>query len=238
MKETYLVRLQRVSNKKSFQRKLDYIQYNFGSIIRKLKSRKDISVLEVGPGLGEFVKYLNSVGVKDIDVIDSDRNVLKNLKTKFNISTSYFSDNVISVKNKLRKYDLIVLIQVLEHISPKVYFSVVKTLFLKLKKKGIILIVVPNANNPLGSVERYGDLQHQMAFTSQSLKDLVMGSGIANYNLEIRGYSIPPYTLINLIRILLQKTLHLILLGLMIVNGGSYFKVMTPNLTLIIEKEP
>ena len=77
-----------------------------------------------------------------------------------------------------------------------------------------------------------------MAFTSQSLKDLVMGSGIVNYNLEIRGYSIPPYSLINLIRILLQKILHLILLGLMVVNGGSFFKVMTPNLTLIIEKEP
>ena len=238
MKETYLFRLQRIYNKKSFQRKLEYIKYNFGPIIERLKSRKDISVLEVGPGLGEFIKYLNSVGVKDIDVIDNDRNVLKNLKIKFSISNSYFSDNVISVKNKLRKYDLIVLIQVLEHISPKIYFSAVKVLYSKLKKKGTILMVVPNANNPLGSVERYGDLQHQMAFTSQSLKDLVMGSGITNYNVEIRGYSIPPYTLINLIRILLQKTLHLILLGLMIVNGGSYFKVMTPNLTLIIEKEP
>lgn len=236
MKYSYLSRLEGVYNKRSFQRKVDYIKYNFGPIIRKLKIKEDVSVLEVGPGKGEFIKYLHACGIKDIDIIDNDKSVLKSLGKNFNIINAHYSDNIISVKNKLRRYDLIVLIQVLEHISPKVYFSVIKTLFSKLKNNGLILIVVPNANNPLGLVERYGDLQHQMAFTEQSLKDLIIGSAISNYDFDIKGYSIPPYDLVNVARVILQKLLHLFLLGLMIINGGTYFKTMNPNIALIIRK--
>ena len=68
MKGSYLSRLEGIYNKKSFQRKVDYIRYNFGPIIRNLKTRKNISVLEVGPGKGEFIKYLHTCGIKDIDI--------------------------------------------------------------------------------------------------------------------------------------------------------------------------
>ena len=238
MKDSYLSRLEGIYNKKSFQRKVDYIRYNFGPIIRNLKTRKNISVLEVGPGKGEFIKYLHTCGIKDIDIIDKDKNVLKSLQKNFNITNAYNFDNVTSIKNKLRRYDLVILIQVLEHMSPKIYFSTIKTLFSRVKNNGSILIVVPNASNPLGLVERYGDLQHQMAFTEQSLKDLIIGSGINNFDFAIKGYSIPPYDAVNVARIILQKLLHLFLLALMVINGGTYFKTMSPNVALIIRKRP
>ncbi|KKQ95044.1 MAG: Methyltransferase type 11 [Candidatus Woesebacteria bacterium GW2011_GWA1_39_11b] len=237
MKDSYLSRLEDVYNQKSFQRKVNYIKYNFGPIIRNLKTRKDISVLEVGPGKGEFIKYLHTCRIKNIDVIDKDKNVMKSLQNNFNITNAFNSDNVASIKSKLRRYDLVILIQVLEHMSPKFYFSTIKTLFSRVKNNGYILIVVPNANNPLGLVERYGDLQHQMAFTEQSLKDLIRGAGIHNFDFDIKGYSIPPYDVVNMVRIILQKLLHLFLLTIMVINGGTYFKIMNPNIVLIIRKK-
>ena len=111
-----------------------------------------------------------------------------------------------------------------------------KLLYKHLIKGGFLIIVVPNGNNPLGLIERYGDLQHTNCFTEQSLKDLVNISEIKNYKLEIRGYEIPPYDLLNIIRIFFQKTLHFILLLIMIINGGIYFKTMTPNIMLVIKK--
>lgn len=236
MKDLYLTRLESVYNSKSFKRKFNYIKYNFGPIIQKLKVKKNISILEIGPGKGEFIKYLYSHGIRDIDIIDNDKNVLKNLNKEFQISNTYHSDDVISEKSKLRRYDLIILVQVLEHISPETYFSIIKVLYSKLKKDGYIVIVVPNAGNPLGLIERYGDLQHQTSFTEQSLKDLVIGSAIDDYDLEIRGYLIPPYHLVNIIRIVFQKLLHLFLLVIMIINGGTFFKIMNPNISLIIRK--
>lgn len=238
MKDSYLSRLEGLANKESFQRKADYIRYNFGEIIRKLKQNKDISVLEVGPGRGELIKYLNNCGIDDIDILDADKTIINSLRKNFDIKNGYYSDNIISVRDKLRRYDLIVLIQVMEHLPPQIYFEVIEILYSKIKDNGYILIVVPNAGNPLGMVERYGDLQHRNAFTEQSLKDLLMGSVISNYDFYIKGYLIPPYNLVNVVRIILQKILHLFLLALMVVNGGTYFRIMNPNITLIIKKRP
>lgn len=131
---------------------------------------------------------------------------------------------------------MIVLIQVLEHLPLRRHPQIIKTLFEHLNKNGYILIIVPNANNPLGLVERYVDLQHQTAFTEQSLKDLVNVSRIKGYNMQIEGYEIPPYDVINIVRIFLQKILHFFLLSLLIVNGGNYFRTMTPNIVLKIKK--
>jgi len=236
MKNLYSARLESIYDSKTFKRKVDYIKYNFGPIVQKLKTKKKVSTLEIGPGKGEFISYLQNNGIKDIDIIDNDKSVLSSLNENYEISNIFHSNDIVSVNSKLRRYDLIILVQVLEHMSPKVYFSVVKTLYSKLNKNGYILIVVPNANNPLGLTERYGDLQHRNSFTEQSLNDLVIGSAINNYDDAIKGYLIPPYSLVNIIRIILQKMLHLFLLGLMIINGGTYFKIMNPNISLIINK--
>ena len=236
MKSSYLLHLDNSYTDSTFRRKVEYIKYNFGALIHNTKKDKDVCVLEIGPGRGEFVKYLNDNEIKNIDIVDNDKEVLNFVKEKFYVTNAFLSGNLTSINNDLRKYSVIILVQLLEHLPPKVYFSFIKTLYSKLKPNGSILIVVPNANNPLGLVERYGDLQHENSFTEQSLIDLVHGSGIDNYNVEIKAYSIPPTDILNVIRIMLQKVLHFFILAIMIINGGTYFKIMTPNIALIIRK--
>lgn len=234
--KNYLNHLGQMYNKRTFIRKMDYLNYNFSKIFKDIGS-KNISVLEIGPGMGECISFLNSKGIDKIDIVDNDKHVLDNAKKNYKIQKSILSNDVTLIDEKLGKYNLIVIIQVLEHIPVDRYKKTIQILYKHLAKGGYIVIVVPNANNPLGLIERYGDLQHQISFTEQSLKDLVNVSSIGDFELRIEGYKIPPYDIINIIRIIFQKTLHLFLYLLLIINGGIYFKTMTPNISLIIKKK-
>lgn len=231
----YIKHLQELSNQKTFGRKKDYINYNLSPYLKKV-GFKQIRALELGPGLGEFESYLNDKGVINIDITDNDKSVLEYVSKKYKVSKATSVKNITLASKDLNKYNFILLMQVLEHLPIDQYATTLKILYEHLEKDGYLIIVVPNGNNPLGIIERYADLQHTSCFTDQSLKDLVNLSEIKNHQIEIRGYEIPPYGLLNIIRIFLQKILHVILLLLMIINGGTYFKTMTPNIMLVIKK--
>ncbi len=231
----YVRHLEELSKPETLKRKKDYINFNFKSYFEKIGFSK-IKVLEVGPGLGEFESYLNDKEVLDIDIVDNDKNILNYVSKKYQIKKYYLTNDILLIDKKIDKYNFIFLMQVLEHLPVDKYAAILQLLYRHLEKGGFLVIVVPNANNPLGLTERYGDLQHTGSFTEQSLKDLINLSGIKNYSAEIKGYEIPPYDLLNLLRVILQKFLHLILLSMMIINGGLFFKVMTPNVSLIIKK--
>lgn len=53
---------------------------------------------------------------------------------------------------------------------------------------------------------------------------------------RVQGYRIPPVSAIDLARIVMQKSLHLFSKGLLVINGGSFFPIYDPNISLIIEK--
>jgi len=231
----YVIHLEELSQPETLKRKKDYIDYNLKSYFKRI-GFINIKVLEVGPGLGEFESYLNDRGVSDIDIVDNDKSILDYVSKKYQIKRYYLTNNISLIDKKLGKYNFIFLMQVLEHIPSGKYANVLKLLYKHLEKEGFLVIVVPNANNPLGLVERYGDLQHTGSFTEQSLKDLVNLSGIEDYSMEIKGYEIPPFDPLNILRVILQKILHLILLSALIINGGLFFKIMTPNIALVIKK--
>jgi len=232
----YLENLSSLYSKDTFKRKAAYIKYNFDSIIRTLSFEKD-AVLEIGPGMGEFVKLISLLGGKKIDIIDNDKSILEYIEKKYHIRYKYLTDNISSMDNKLGKYKLIMMIQVFEHIPVEQYKNTIDILFKHLEINGYIVIVVPNANNPVGLTERYHDLQHQNSFTTQSLKELLRISGIKNYEYQIKNFAIPPTDIVNIIRKILQKILHLILLAIMIINGGVYYNLMAPNIVLIVKKD-
>lgn len=232
----YIKHLQELSNKKTSQRKKDYIDYNLKEYFEKI-GYQNIEVLEVGPGMGEFENYLNEKKVSDIDIVDNDKSILDYVSKKYKIRKKYLTKDLSLIAGQFQSYNFIFLMQILEHIPRDKYHTVLRLMYNHLKKGGYLVIVVPNANNPLGLTERYGDLQHTGSFTQQSLRDLVSLSGINNYLMEIRGYEIPPYDVLNIVRIILQKILHVILLAVMIVNGGIYFKTMTPNIMLVVRKK-
>ncbi len=234
--KNYLQHLQQQGdNDVSLTRKIEYIKHNFGKYLTELNKKS--SVLSIGPGIGALEEYMNSRGVSNIDLIDNDENVLNFIKTKFKVNNVFKTENIAEIKNKLQKYDAIFLIQVFEHIPQSQYKSFLYTLVDCLKSNGKIFIVVPNGGNPLNLLERYHDLQHVSSFTEDSLKELPDFCEITDVKVEVRSFDIPPYSIVNLARIFMQKLLHWMIISLLIINGGVYQKIMAPNITLIIKKK-
>lgn len=229
----YIDHLAPLYQKNTFSRKVDYLNYNIGKILSKA-IKKGGDVLEIGPGMGEMVYYLNKKKFFNIDILDVDKSVLDYVSSRFKVRKSYTA-NIERLTNKVW-YDSIVAIQVLEHLPVERHPKVLGILFKRLRKNGELIFVVPNSGNPLGIVERYADLQHTTSFTEQSVKDLIRESGISSYKLIIGGYRIPPYNITNVLRIILQKSLHILLTLTLIVNGGIFFRTLTPNLMFIVRK--
>jgi len=233
--KSYLSYFKELYNPRTFKRKMDYIKYNFSPYIKKL-SKANIVILEIGPGLGEFVNYLNTNGITNIDVLDIDEDILEHIKSNYKIKHAILSSDIKRVDRKLRKYDIIFLLQVFEHIPKEQYKTFIQILYKHLKPQGYIIITVPNGGSLLGLSERYNDLQHEVLFTENSLRELPNYCEISNYEIEIKGYRIPPYSLINIIRIMAQKIFHFFLSIIYIVNAGVYLKIYNPNISLIIKK--
>ena len=231
---TYLDYLNQISSKKTFSRKLDYVKYNFGSYI--LSRERADKVLEIGPGLGHTVKFLNSSGFISIDIVDNDDSILNYIKDKFEINKIFKTNDIKEIDNHLDHYDVIIATQVFEHIPKDQYKSFLTTLYKHLNKNGYLIITVPNMANPFTICERYGDITHTNGFTDNSLIELAAMSDIPRSSIKVKAYNIPAYNLLNIIRIFFQKTLHLMLLLMSIVNAGSYSKLLTPNISLVIKK--
>lgn len=232
----YLNHLRQLSSPGTFLSKKKYFDYNIAEYLPK-KPQKDIEILEIGPGLGEFVSFLNDKKINKIDILDNDGEVLKYVSSRFKIRNSIPVKDISSAGKKLGKYDLIMMMQVLEHLPLNIQGQVVDMLFKHLKNGGYLFIIVPNANNPLGITERYSDIQHTASFTTQSLLDLVGMSAILGFEVSVKGFEIPADNPLNILRKILQKLLHLLILAVMIINGGLFFKTLTPNIMLVIKRK-
>lgn len=232
---TYLEYLQSITTAKTFSRKLDYIRYNFKKYFR-FQNTSDVSILEIGPGLGESVSYFNRMGYHHIDIIDNDDSILAYIQNTFKINTTFKATDLGNIDTALGTYDVIICTQVLEHIPLDQYKPFLSTLFAHLKKDGHMIITVPNMANPFTLFERYGDITHTNGFTDNSLKELIAMCDIHAATVTVNGFHIPPYSILQIVRIGFQKLLHFMILMMSIANGGGYSKLLTPNITLAVKK--
>jgi len=232
----YLSQLQNNSNPLTIKRKKEYIQYNFGGLINEKLNNKDCAVLEIGAGLGEFIEYCNDRKVTQIDVIDNDKSVLEHIKKLYSVKNIHLTDNLLHIENKLGQYDIVMMTQVLEHVPKKEHISLLKILYERLKEKGVIIITVPNIGNPLAIFERYYDYTHEIAFTENSLFQMVDMAELKKAQTRLQAFKIPPFNFINLLRIIPQFLLHKFFQLMFVLNGGVYPRILTSNISLIIEK--
>ena len=242
MQKNYVKYMKHITASKTLSRKKAYIKYNFGRIINNLTTDSaDLKILEIGPGLGEFISYCSSNYKKCIiDIADNDQSILSYNKKKYSIRKTFLiNKDIKEISNELNTYNIIVATQVLEHVPINQQKDFISKLYEHLEHDGVIILTAPNMANPLTLCERYADITHTTGFTDNSMRELALMSikNIDISNILIQPFRIPSYDFINLVRIILQKLLHLLLLGLNIINAGSYSTILTPNITLVIHKK-
>jgi SAM-dependent methyltransferase len=143
-----------------------------------LPADKNVSILDIGCGYGQMLVNLKRDGYTDLYGIDISQDAVDFCNRQgLNVSAvedivAYFSD---------KKYDLIVMSHVLEHIEKSRIIETVKHIKNHLLKPGgHFLLMVPNAQSNTGAYWMYEDFTHHTLFTTGSVNFVLKAAGFNN----------------------------------------------------------
>ena len=105
-------------------------------IINNIDSKKRFTILEIGPGKGNNLETLSKFGT--IDILETEVDFINYLKNEKSI---HINDYFQKFEQIQKKYELIVLLDVLEHIENPIKF--LKNIYSILSDDGIVVIGVP-----------------------------------------------------------------------------------------------
>ncbi len=163
------------------QRRIGLIENNF---------KRNISILDIGCGYGFFIKLAKDAGFNatGLEVSKERREIAQK------VTGEKILPRAIQGKNKSgKKYDVITLFHVLEHIKNPIELA--RDLKTYLKPNGTIIIEVPNANDYLLTLNRnYKDFFWQRAhisyFTPETINEVLKKAGHKNVKIiGIQRYS-------------------------------------------------
>lgn len=146
---------------------------------------KDSHVLDIGVGRGEMLScfrdwgYHNNLG---IDISQSCIDFCKNLKLNCQLVSSASS----YLKENKAKFQLITMLDVLEHIPKNELVSTLTDIFAALAPGGVLIVQVPNLQAPDSNLHMYNDITHVNGFVEHSLRQVLLSAGFSK--LHFNGY--------------------------------------------------
>jgi len=173
-----------VPDKKNFTYRLI-----FDFIDRYIFNQK-LNILDAGCGVGSVSFYLANKNhqVTGIDVSKTAINAAKNTRQKLKIQNATFISGDISQKQLKKKYDLIIISEVLEHIDDDKLL--LAHLSQSLKRKASMLITTPSLNAPLYKLGLLTEFDrrvgHIRRYSKTSLTKLITQSGLKVEAIEQR----------------------------------------------------
>lgn len=148
-------------------------------------SAKKSKILDVGCGLGQNLFTFTKLGYKNITGIDLSEECVSFCRGRGYevIETSVEK----YLKSKKNIFDVITVYHLVEHINKKKIISFLKLLRFSLKKNGVLVINVPNGGSAITGVhDRYVDITHEILYTSESLREVLILSGFDSKRTVIR----------------------------------------------------
>ena len=174
----------KITNIKTFSGniKTPMIEDDYRRVSQFEKNLKNKDILDFGCGWGGFLRNIkNYKSLSGVELRKECINFIKN-----NIKKIVISDNINSFD---KKFDIITMFHVLEHIPYQT--ETLKVLKSKLKNKGKIIIEVPHAEDFLILQEELKEFknftfwsEHLILHTYKSLKSILLKSGFKNINIQ------------------------------------------------------
>lgn len=131
----------------------------FKKLIKKFELGENLEVLEIGFGNGAFLDFAESIGWNISGVELNPSLVARAAQHGFNVYPSLFEIPDIN------KYDLIIALDVIEHIEETQIPNFLKKTQDLLSSNGSLILRVPNGSSPLGLANQHGDITHVSVIT-------------------------------------------------------------------------
>lgn len=206
----------------------------FEYIIKKhLDESYNSKILDLACGHGLLIYCLKNSGYKNVTGIDISEEQIE-LAHELGIHEAKCEEiDTFLLKNE--KFDVIFLMDVLEHLEKDQTIKILDYIYNSLNKNGKLIIHIPNAEGIFGMRIRYGDFTHITAFTSRSIHQILSACRFTEINCHedkplthnIKGY----------IRKFIWDLLTLPHRLLLIVETGSYKHILSQNILVIAHKK-
>jgi 2-polyprenyl-3-methyl-5-hydroxy-6-metoxy-1,4-benzoquinol methylase len=199
-----------------------------------LPGTKDISIVDLACGHGELVYVLKQLGYQHVIGIDISPEQVK-LAHDLGIKEIECRDFNRFLGEKKESFDVIFLMNILEHLSKDELFILLDKVYASLRKNGTAIIQVPNAEGLFGMRVRYGDLTHEICFTQQSIRQALRACGFQ----DIKCIELKPvvHGVMSFVRHVLWRFFSLAVRLLLTVETGAANHIISQNMLVIARKK-
>ena len=147
-------------------------------------------MLDVGPGLGEWLDCLREWGYTAGIGVDFSPQVVGVCRERGHL-VELVTDSIAWLSAHEGAFGFITLLDVLEHVPRDETVALLRALRGALAPGGRLVVQVPNAQNPDGLLYRYGDFTHTAGFTEASLAEVFRAAGFSAW--RISGFEFLPW---------------------------------------------
>jgi predicted TPR repeat methyltransferase len=134
--------------------------------------------MDLGCGHGTHLYFLKQKGYQNLVGVDTSPEQVE-LAHQLGVEEVQRGDIEDFLSHDQQPADVVLLIDVLEHLPLDTGFDLLSSVFAKLNKGGRLIIHVPNAEGLYGMRIRYGDLTHEQAFTPTSIRQMLKTVGFS-----------------------------------------------------------
>ncbi len=142
-----------------------------------LPADRTAAIMDVGCGRGYALSLLRELGYTQLSGVDSDAGQVDFARQR-GLPVIHAADTSAHLRGAGACHDLILLMDVLEHIAPAAQAEFLDALAGSLRPGGRLIITVPNAASPLAAHWRYVDPTHHLLFTPPSLEYALHRAGL------------------------------------------------------------
>lgn len=148
-----------------------------------LPNRKDSAILDIGCGMGYCLNALRQAGHTNLTGIDVDAGQIESCRKK-GLKVQLVEDSVAFLNDRKNTFDLIVALDVIEHIPVDSQMAFIRAIGSSVRLGGKLVCTVPNANSIVAGRYRHIDWTHTCSFTEHSLDFLLHHGGFASIVIE------------------------------------------------------
>ena len=171
-----------------------YTAYRFAKFrhnyLEVLRPRQHGALLEIGPGMGEFLTFVTEDASFDrVAGVDYASDCVEHCRAQ-GFDVAHIDDLATWLGHHEGEFTAIVMLHVLEHIPKADTIRVLSTIRRALRPSGALLVEVPNSGNPwLTGIALTEDFTHEVGFTSTSLAYVLKRAGFTSA--RVRGVKVP-----------------------------------------------
>jgi 2-polyprenyl-3-methyl-5-hydroxy-6-metoxy-1,4-benzoquinol methylase len=154
-----------------------------------LPKEKSARILDIGCGMGFALLRLRELGYVNSTGVDIDKSQVDACH-KRGLNVEKISNLVEYLEKHSDTFDLVLMIDVLEHIPVNSQISVLSAIHSSIRNNGQLIAQVPNANSIIASRWRNIDFTHTSTFTEYSLKFVLLSAKFGSVTIPPSGNKI------------------------------------------------